>query len=154
MLISGKLFSDIKEIDLRSLIEDQVAEGKNIEYKSALPNNSDRDKKEFLADISSFSNASGGYIFFGVTENNGLPVDLKGLGDVDTDAEILRFENLLRDSISPRLPGISIRAISIEGNGLVLAIHIPKSWASPHMVTYWYAGVGPRQVIDIVEKMS
>ena len=136
MSINGKLFSDIKETDLRSLVEDQVPEGKNIEYKSALPNNSDRDKKEFLADISSFSNSSGGYIFFGITEKNGLPVDLKGLGDIDTDAEILRFENLLRDSISPRLPGISIRAISIEGNGPVLAMHIPKSWASPHMVTY------------------
>lgn len=136
MLINGKLFSNIKETDLRSLVEDQVAEGKNIEYKSALPNNSDRDKKEFLADISSFSNSSGGYIFFGVSEKNGLPVDLKGIADVDTDAEILRFENLLRDSISPRLPGVSIRAISIEGNGPVLAMHIPKSWASPHMVTY------------------
>lgn len=136
MLIGGKLFSDIQEIDLRSLIEDKVAEGKNIEYKSTLPNNSDRDKKEFLADISSFSNSSGGYIFFGITENSGLPVGLKGLGDIDTDAEILRIENLLRDSISPRLPGISIRAISIEGNGPVLAIHIQKSWASPHMVTY------------------
>ena len=139
MLINGKLYSNISETDLQSLVEDQVAEGKNIEYKSALPNNSDRDKKEFLADISSFSNSSGGYIFFGINEKNGLPVDFKGLRDIDTDAEILRFENLLRDSISPRLPGISIRPISIKDKGPVLAMHIPKSWASPHMVTY--AGV-------------
>ena len=68
MLINGKQFSDIGESDLQSLIEDQVPEGKNIEYKSKLPNKSDRDKKEFLADISSFSNSSGGYVFFGITE--------------------------------------------------------------------------------------
>lgn len=136
MLIHGKLFADLKETDLRTLVDDQVSEGKNIEYKSALPNNSDRDKKEFLADISAFSNSAGGYIFFGISEINGLPVDIKGLGNIDPDAEILRFENLLRDSISPRLPGISISAIAIEGNGPVLAMHIPKSWASPHMLTY------------------
>lgn len=136
MLIHGKQFTDLEETDLRSLLDDLVAEGKNIEYKSELPNNSDRDKKEFLADISSFSNSAGGYMFFGISETNGLPVNIGGLGDIDPDAQILRFENLIRDSISPRLPGISIRAITIEGNGPVLAIHIPKSWASPHMVTY------------------
>lgn len=47
MLIHGKQFAELEEQDLPSLIEDQVAEGKNIEYKSALPSNSDRDKKEF-----------------------------------------------------------------------------------------------------------
>ena len=85
--------------DLLSLIEDRVPEGKNIEYKSALPNNSDRDKKEFLADVSAFSNSSGGYILFGIFEKSGLPVDLKGLGDIDIDAAILRFENFLRDGM-------------------------------------------------------
>lgn len=46
------------------------------------------------------------------------------------------MDNLLRDGIAPRLPGISIRAITIEGSGPVLAIHLPKSWASPHMVIF------------------
>ena len=46
------------------------------------------------------------------------------------------MENLLRDGIAPRLPFKSIRAITIKGNGPVLAMHIPKSWASPHMVTF------------------
>lgn len=136
MLIHGKQFVELDETDLRSLIDDQVAEGKNIEYKSALPGNSGRNKKEFLADISSFSNSAGGYIFFGISESNGLPVEIEGLSDIDPDAQILRLDNLLRDGIAPRLPGISIRAITIEGSGPVLAIHLPKSWASPHMVIF------------------
>lgn len=136
MLIHGKQFADLEESDLRSLIDDQVSEGKSIEYKLVLPNNSERDRKELLADISSFSNAAGGYIFFGISENNGLPVTIEGLGDIDPDAQILRFENLLRDSIAPRLPGLSIRAIPIKDKGPVLAVHIPKSWTSPHMVTF------------------
>lgn len=65
-----------------------------------------------------------------------MPVEIVGLGDIDPDAQILRFENLLRDCIAPRLPGISIRAITFEGNSPVLAMHIPKSWASPHMVIF------------------
>jgi hypothetical protein len=136
MLIHGKQFSELEETDLQSLIEDQVAEGKYIEYKKSLPGNSDRDKKEFLADVSSFSNSAGGYIFYGICESNGLPVELVGIHGIDPDAEILRFENLLRDAIAPRLTGLSIRAIQIEGNASILAVNITKSWASPHMVTF------------------
>ncbi len=136
MQIHGKIFSELNEEDLNSLIDDQVSEGKFIEYKQALPGTSDRDKKEFLADISSFSNTAGGYIFYGISEENGLPQEVLGLEEIDQDAQILRFENLLRDAITPRIPGVNIRAITIEGGGPVLAIHASRSWASPHMVSY------------------
>ncbi len=82
MFIHGKLFSDLDETDLQSLINNQVTEGKSVEYKSSLPGNSDRDKKEFLADVSSFSNSAGGYLLYGITEENGLPQELIGLGGV------------------------------------------------------------------------
>ena len=95
MLIHGKVFSELNEEDLKSLIDDQVSEGKFIEYKQALPGTSDSDKKEFLADISSFSNTTGGYIFFGISEENGFPREVLGLKGIDQDAQILRLENLL-----------------------------------------------------------
>jgi hypothetical protein len=136
MQIHGKIFSELNEEDLSSLIDDKVSEGKFIEYKQALPGTSDRDKKEFLADVSSFSNTAGGYIFYGISEENGLPQEVLGLEGVDQDAQILRFENLLRDAITPRIPSVNIRAITIEGRGPVLAIHASRSWASPHMVSY------------------
>jgi len=136
MFIHGKPFSDLDETDLQSLINNQVAEGKSVEYKSSLPGNSDRDKKEFLADVSSFSNSAGGYLFYGITEENGLPQELKGLDDIDPDSQILRLEDLLRDAIAPRIPGLNIRSIAIEKKGPVIAIHLPKSWVSPHMVTF------------------
>ncbi len=121
---------------MQSLINNQLAEGKSVEYKSSLPGNSDRDKKEFLADVSSFPNSAGGYLFYGITEENGLPQELKGLDDIDPDSQILRLENLLRDAIAPRIPGLNIRSIAIENKGPVIAIHLPKSWVSPHMVTF------------------
>ena len=136
MQIHGKVFSDLNEEDLKSLIDDQVSEGKFIEYKQARPGTSDRDKKEFLADVSSFSNTAGGYIFYGISEENGLPQEVLGLEGINPDSEILRLENLLRDAITPRIPGVNIRAIPIEGGAPVLAIHASRSWASPHMVSY------------------
>jgi hypothetical protein len=42
------------------LVDNQVSEHKTIEYKEALLGNADGDKKEFLADVSSFANESGG----------------------------------------------------------------------------------------------
>ena len=56
----AKNIDQITEEDLQALIDNSVLEGKTIEYKQSLPSNSDSDKKEFLADISSFANASGG----------------------------------------------------------------------------------------------
>ena len=52
----------------------------------------------------------------------------------NVDSEILRLENIIRDGISPRIPGISTRSIEITGKPPVVLIRIPRSWAQPHMV--------------------
>lgn len=56
----SKGIEQITEEDLQNLIGNSVSERKTIEYKQTLPGNSDSDKKEFLADVSSFANASSG----------------------------------------------------------------------------------------------
>lgn len=122
--------------DINSLLENEVSEGRFIDYKECIPSNSDNDKKELLADISSFSNASGGHIVYGIREEAGIPLEVKGVHSPDIDAEILRLENILRDGVSPRIPGIQIRAIPMESSPPVLIVRVPKSWSSPHMVTF------------------
>jgi hypothetical protein len=136
-LIPGKSFQDIDEADLNSLVDNQVSESKFIEYKLLLPGNADSDKKEFLADASSFANAAGGHLIYGVREEDGLPQSpINGLADINPDEEILRLENMLRDGIAPRLPGLNTRAIPLQNNNCAIIIHIPKSWVSPHMIIY------------------
>jgi hypothetical protein len=56
----SKPLEAIEESDLQALVDNQVSEHKTIEYKEALLGNADGDKKEFLADVSSFANESGG----------------------------------------------------------------------------------------------
>ena len=56
----------LTKADIENLISNQVTESKQLEYKRDLPDRIDSAKKEFLADVSSFANASGGDIIFGL----------------------------------------------------------------------------------------
>ena len=128
----------ITEKDLQTLIDNKVLEQKTIEYKRALPTNSDKDKKEFLADVSSFANASGGDLIYGMTEDKktGYPKSLDGLDIENDDKEILRLDNIIRDGVKPRIPSTSIRVIPLKNAKKTLIIRANKSWMSPHRVTY------------------
>jgi len=122
------------EADLRSLVNNQVAEGKSIEYKLMLPGASVEDKTEFLGDVSSFANTVGGNIVYGMLEEAGIAKQLRGLKIKDPDAEILRLENMIRDGVEPRLPGVSIRSLPLQASAVAIVIWIPRSWSAPHRV--------------------
>lgn len=122
--------------DLQSLIDNEVSENRTIEYKLTLPKSSEGDKKEFLADISSFANAGGGDLLYGVSAKEGIPESIPGLVDFNEDAERLRLESSIREGIAPRISGIQLKAISGFRDGPMLIIRVPKSWISPHMVTF------------------
>jgi hypothetical protein len=138
----NKRFSDIRKEDIEELVENSVIESKTMEYKLELPWDTVGAKKEFLADISSFANASGGDIIYGIREkkeegnNTGEPEEIVGLADVNVDKLIGRIENIIRDGIEPRINGISIKAIEGFPKGPVLLIRIPISWLSPHMIRF------------------
>jgi hypothetical protein len=122
------------EADLLNLIDARVMEGRTVEYKEALPGGADSEKKEFLADVSSFANTSGGNLYFGIREAEGIPVELIGLDMQDVDAEIQRLENLIRDGIEPRLPPLRIEIVELLSSRAVIVMTIPRSWALPHAV--------------------
>jgi hypothetical protein len=138
-----KQFDRIETGDVQSLLTNQVCERRTLEYKQALPTNSDGDKKEFLADVSSFANAAGGDLLYGIEEKRdangqctGEPDAVPGLAGINADQEILRLESIIRDGVEPRIPGVHVRPIGGFSAGPVLLIRIPKSYVSPHMVTY------------------
>lgn len=138
-----KPFDNITKDDIDALVADDVREGRTLDYKEKLPGNADKDKKEFLADVSSFANAGGGDMIFGVVEKRdlegkatGLPQAAPGLAGVNADAEIRRLDNMVRDGIKPRIPGIQIRVVEGFADGPVLVMRTPRSFAAPHMVTF------------------
>jgi hypothetical protein len=125
----------ITESDLQFLIENQVREGYQIEYKQAVlrDGKEKQDKIDFLASVTSFANTIGGDLLIGVEALSGLPVGITGWQGADLDKEKLRIENLLRDLVEPRM-GFTIREIPCSNGNFVMMIRVPWSWAQPHML--------------------
>ena len=130
-----RAFEKISEADLQNLIDNAVAEGRTIEYKQALPGGTDAEKKEFLADMSSFANTSGGDLIFGISEDKGVPVQVVGIGSTDTDLEVRRFDSIIASGLEPRIRYNS-RIIETEAALKVLVLRIEKSWSGPHRVIF------------------
>ncbi len=133
----------VEKADIDSLVSNEVREGRTLEYKQAPPTNSDEDKREFLADVSSFANASGGDLLYGVTEKRdadgkttGIPDAAPGIPVVNIDQEIRRLDSLIRDGIQPRITAVHIHPLDGFPSGPVLLVRIRKSFAAPHMVTF------------------
>jgi hypothetical protein len=139
----SKEFDAITKADIDSLVANAVAERRTIEYKQQLPGATDEDKKEFLADVSSFANAAGGDIIYGITEQRdengkptGIPELADGLAGINADEQKRRLEEIIRSGIDPRVPGIRVGHYDGFPSGPVFVIRVPKSWVSPHMVTF------------------
>lgn len=130
--------ADIILNDFEDLIYNGVAEGKTIEYKQDIPLSNDSDKKEFLYDISSFSNAGGGDLIAGISEDRatGLPESLVGIVIDNVDEFTRRVESLIRDGVAPRIVGLQISTYKIIDSNYIVLIRIPKSWNSPHQVIF------------------
>jgi hypothetical protein len=136
MGLTYKPLDTIAEADIQQLVVDSVPEGRQLEYKRALPGGADEDKREFLADTSSFANSLGGDIVYGVEESAGVPIAVPGVRTNDADGEILRLETVIRSGVEPRIIGIRIRGIALTNGNIAIVVRIPKSWIVPHMVTF------------------
>ncbi|MBL1156081.1 MAG: ATP-binding protein [Chlorobi bacterium] len=129
--------NEIKTLTLdtvKRLVDSKIPEGKLIDYKESLSVFTSDEKKEFLADVSSFANAEGGNLIYGVKEVDGIPTDICGFKVDSIDAEILKLENLIRDCTDPRVQGTLINYITLDNGQFVLVIYIPKSFNPPHVV--------------------
>lgn len=134
MLLDSKPLEDLALSDLQKLVDDEVSEIARIDYKLELKIATGDEKREFLNDVSSFANAKGGYLIFGMKESAGKPTAIPGIKMDDPDAEIRRLDNLVRDKIVPRIPGVHMKEIQVTDKQYCIVIRIPQSWAKPHMV--------------------
>ncbi len=140
-----KNFNEITKTDIDFLVDNKISEVKTLEYKEKLPGSQDSDKKEFLADISSFANASGGDVIYGIKEaknkegkKTGEPEKVVPIQGITADEAKLQIEELIRNGIEPRMP-VQIKTFngySADHKGFVILIRIPQSFASPHMVKF------------------
>jgi predicted HTH transcriptional regulator len=130
-----KQLNEIDEKVLSELVTNAVSEGRAIEYKRDLPSNSDADKKEFLADVSSFANTSGGDLIFGVDESGGVPTQIIGIQSGDLDLEIGRLNSIIQMGLDPRIR-YDVRTVTFQDGRKVPIIRIERSWIGPHRVVF------------------
>lgn len=120
--INNKSFLECTESDLEVLIDNlDYRENEYLDYKKnfaflEIP----KDKKELIAskvsefrsDVCAFANAEGGYLIFGISDENGCAEKIVGIEipNDDTDKfELDRRNNL--NSISPRTPYLKFHFI-------------------------------------------
>jgi len=135
----------IDKASIDGLLASKVPESKTLEYKQTLPGGSDAEKKEFLADVSSFANASGGDIIYGIKaevdesgKKTGLPEAVVPITDASPDEVKLQLESLIRNGTDPR---VQVQPKAVAGwddanRGFVLVMRVPRSFSSPHVVKY------------------
>jgi len=133
-----KPVADLTESDLAELIQRNVPEIASLEYKATLEIGDADLKKEFLADVSSFANATGGIILFGVAcdSRTRLPSELVGLEVANTDALALSIQNLIRDGLRPRIAPPDLKFIQLASGRFVMALGVKQSWSRPHRIEF------------------
>jgi Putative DNA-binding domain len=125
--------AQIDEARLQGLITAGAAESRTIDYKRAIYGNAHADYTEFLADVSSFANTSGGDLVLGMDATNGIPTAITPL-TMPMDPELLRLEQVARGGLQPRIANIAFHAVPIQGGNNVLIIRVPRSYNPPHRI--------------------
>ncbi len=135
--MTTKDLTAVTEVDLQSFVDNAVLKQKTLDYVRSLPC-SDAERIEFLAEVSSFANAAGGELVFGVAQDSktGYPCKLEGLNLKDVRQEIERLKSYVAEGIEPLIPSVTIQPIILSNSRTVLVVRVQKSWNLPHRVKY------------------
>ena len=142
MYILGIRADKLQDADIKRLVENQIQESSSLDYKKELAISKDKDKKEFLFDVSAMYNTDGGCLVFGIEEekdqnnqNTGKPKEITGIEIQNSDKLIQQIEDIVKNCTEPSINQLIINELEVEGQ-TVLILGIPKGLGLPSMVTY------------------
>ena len=165
--VLSKPAGEIDIQDIKSLIDSEVPEGEQIEFKESLSTKGDsadpwmsgkdrigdRAKNEMLEEVVAFANAHGGALLLGIRESDTKPPVAAEISPIPRCADLAeRLQLVFRDCVEPQLPRIEIFAVPTESDGGVVIIRVGRSRLAPHRVTKTL--VCPVRRSDRCEKMS
>lgn len=116
---------------LESLIQNQVEESIELDYKSAAAiDNTPQRKTEIAKDVSAMANSAGGIIIYGVKEYDGqdkkhLPKEIDPIDRKNFSREWL--EQVIQSNIQPKIKNVIITPIPISDDNVVYKVVIPQS---------------------------
>lgn len=134
------LFRDqnITQSSLQHLIDDQVTESQDLEYKQNIFPDGKFDvkiKNKILKEITAFANSTGGIMIIGIEEDDQhCPKKLVGAGFSMTqyDTWHASFNQIVQTNILPRLHGLICTPVPLDNGQIAIVIFIPKSYSRPH----------------------
>lgn len=116
--------------DLDSLIENKINESTTIEYKNPVALN---DNKEISKDISAMANSDGGFIIYGLCEDDKdhTPTRIEWIKDHQVKEKV---EQVLQTRITPKIIDLKIYPIlnPEDNKEFVLIVEVPRSEIAPH----------------------
>ena len=141
--LNNKSFLECTEEDFQSLIENlDYRENEYIDYKKnfaflEIPKEkkAERNSKisEFKSDVCSFANAEGGYLIFGISDENGCAKEIIGIDILDDNTdkfELDRRNNL--NGIYPRTPYIKFNFVKIKNGKYIVVIFVKHDNFAPY----------------------
>lgn len=141
--INGKSFMDCTEEDLQVLLENpDYRENEYIDYKrnfSFLEMDKRNPKRlehiaEFRSDVCAFANAGGGYLIFGISDENGMAKEIVGI-DIDAN-NTDRFELDRKNNLSPilpKIPSIQFKFVPLINNRYVVILFVRRDAYTPYV---------------------
>jgi len=130
-------FDQIGLRDIERLRDDEVAEGRTIEYKDEDPTVSGDSKRDFRACVTSFANTDGGDLIYGVKADKAkaVIVDIPGLKVASRDSFEQTLNHTLRDQVDPRISPVRFRWVDLGAGRAVVVVRVQPSWVGPHAAT-------------------
>ena len=140
-LLNNKTLLDCDLADFTVLLHNtDYRENQYLDYKKTIAfmeipkeQNKEREKKisAFRDDICSFANADGGYIIFGISEDNGMADELVGVDVNDADQLELDLRNKLAP-IQPKVPPVVFRFIKLDNGRYLIVLRIEHDYYAPY----------------------
>jgi hypothetical protein len=127
---------DFTEQDVQTLISSGSEESINLEFKSAESlDQNDKKKAEIAKDVSAFANSAGGFIIYGIREENHKASSISPIDGTTFTKEWL--EQVIQTRIQRKIDGLSITPIRINNDikTSLYLVKIPESSLAPHMTS-------------------
>jgi len=118
--------------DLADLVKAKFPEGLRLEYKRQLNLDRKAERAEAAKDVSGLANAQGGWLLYGIEEEDGDEPLPKAIFPISEEGLQTKLENVLDDALAPRT---SFHAATIPvRDGVVVAVRVEPRVGAPIMV--------------------
>lgn len=127
-----KQVDDWTESDLEALVAAKLAEGMRIDYKRDLKLDTKSQRAEAAKDVSGLANAQGGWLFFGIDEDDSkepLPTSVDAL---PAEGLQTRLEDILDTTLEPKVD-FHATSVPVDG-GVVIVMRVEPRSGNPIMV--------------------